>query len=86
MSSEGVPDFLITRDQSDRRGDGEVVKDLYSLLVANRGRAGRELLDVILQFAAEGVIVKSHSEAVIGPAIEKPMGKQGDAPMGSDRK
>ena len=78
--------MLITRDQSDRRSDGEVIKNLHSLLVVNIFRSGGELLDVSLQFTAEGVVVKSHSEAVIGPAIEKPVGKQGDAPVGSDRK
>ena len=66
--------MLISGDQSDRRSDSKVVKNLCSLLVFNRDRTCGELLNAILQIMADRVIVKSYPETVIFSAIEKTVG------------
>src|ERR1700730_483359 len=71
LSNERVPRVLIACDQSDRRSDCEVVKDLHSPLVTYAGRARCELADSVLQVAADLVVVVADAEAVIGPAVKQ---------------
>src|ERR1700730_10920031 len=84
LSSERVPDVLITRNQSDRRSDCKIIEDLCSLLVFNSGGTRRKLSDAIFQVIADRVVVEPCSEAVILPAVEKTVDKQRDARIARD--
>ena len=85
LSSEWVPDVLVTWNQSDRRSDCEIVKDFGSVLVLDSVLASRELRDIVLQWPANPVVIESRAETVILPAVAKTTGKQRDARITGDR-
>src|SRR5262249_9798539 len=70
LSNERIPDVLIARDQPDCRGDGEVVKDFHALLIRDLRSSGRELRDIAFQIAADLIIEKASTKAVVFPADE----------------
>src|SRR5262249_29384810 len=65
LSNEGIPDVLIARDQPNCRSDGEVVEDFHALLIGNLGGPGRELRDVAFQIAADLIVKKANTKAVV---------------------
>lgn len=77
LASDGVPDVLVTRDESNRRSDRKVVKDLRSLLILDSVLASVKLRNVEFQWAADSVVIKSRSKTVILSKVEKIMYKQG---------
>src|SRR5260370_37259569 len=85
FGSEWVPYVLVTRNQSDRRSDCEIVKDLGSLLALNGGLAACELRDIVLQWPANFVVKESHPETVIFPPIKETTGKKCDASVARNR-
>src|SRR5260370_23153306 len=85
FGSEWVPYVLVTRNQSDRGSECEIVKDLGSLLALNGGVASCELRDIVLQWPANFVVKESHSETVIFPPIKETTGKQCDAGVAGNR-
>src|SRR5215469_12862751 len=82
--SEGVPDVLVTRDESNSRSDRKVVKDLRSLLIPDTVLASAELLNVSFQRATDSVVIESRSKAVIFSNVEKAMREQRDARVASN--
>src|SRR5262245_22488454 len=68
LGDEGVPDVLITRDDSECRRDREVVENLDALLVLHAG-ARRELADGVFEFPTDDVVVEPHPKTVIWPAV-----------------
>src|SRR5260370_34799004 len=77
--------MLITGNYSDRRTDGEIVKDLGTFLVLHCPLASCELREIVLQWPAYPVVIESRSETVILPAAEETAGKQRDARIAGDR-
>ena len=75
LSSERIPDVLVARNESDRRSDCEIVKDLDALLVVDGGLAASEPRDVVFQWPANLVVIKSRSETIIFPPVKETTGK-----------
>src|SRR5215469_12423790 len=82
--SEGVPDVLVTRDESNRRSDREVVKDLRSLLILDSVLVSAKLLNVSFQWTTNSVVIETRSKAVILSKVEKTMREQRDARVASN--
>src|SRR5260370_41963232 len=85
FSGEWIPDVLITGNQSDRRSDGEIVKDLGTFLVLHCPLASCELREIVLQRLAYPVVIESRSDAVIFPVIGKTAGKKRYARIAGER-
>src|SRR5262245_8468686 len=76
--------MLIACVHVDRGSDGEVIKSLYSVLVSN-SRTVCELPDTILQFAADSIVVKADTEAVVLAIAPETTGKKCHARISIDR-
>src|SRR5262249_30901222 len=84
LGDEGVPDVLITRDQSECRRDREVVENLEALLVLHAG-ARRQLTDAVFEFSADDVVVEARTEAVMLSRVPQATSKQSDAAIPRER-
>src|ERR1700730_8863921 len=85
LGCEWFPNVLITGNQSDRRSDCEVVKDLGTFLVLYNRPSSCELREIVLQWPAYPVVIESRSETVTLPAAEETAGKKRDARIAGDR-
>src|SRR5260370_39543844 len=85
LSSEWVPDVLVTGNQSYRRSDCEIVKDLGAFLVVDGGLAACELRDIVLQWPANLVVIKSRSQTIIFPPVKETTGNECDAGVAGNR-
>src|SRR5262245_27508331 len=68
LGDKGTPDVLIPRDDSECRGDREVVEHLKALLIFHAG-ARRQLADAVFEFPAHDVVVEAHTQTVVLSAV-----------------